>query len=326
MNQHKPKRSAVMATLGWLAVIAFGLISLVLSLLLSYTFATEDATVNNAAKVGIMVGFFGLLILFLFIIVLRGSKKRGSFKRSYLAGLWTGVVVYSLIFGISTAGLITKEVARFETPTCTSSAKDQLATLQQASIQIATDTGTGTAFAVGNNTTLLTAYHVIEGADRVYASYTTGEIEIEVVKTAPELDLALLRISSPANNYLNLTKSYQLGDDLYAYGYPGNALSGGQASLTSGVLSRVIDYDTLILNMPNENVSPLLELIQTDTTLNPGNSGGPIVNRCGVVGIVSFKSDSKKLSEYLGVTSEQGINFAVSSKTAAREFNLDIFE
>ncbi len=57
---------------------------------------------------------------------------------------------------------------------------------------------------------------------------------------------------------------------------------------------------------------------------NAGNSGGPIVNRCGVVGVVSMTSDASSLFEYIGTVSEQNIGFGISSKTAEKAFGLEI--
>lgn len=319
-------KSTLLGVIGLILVIVFGFLSLMLSLVMGYVITPDNEATDLGIRVLIATGFMGLVILFITILLIRRLRKSGSLLRSFRVGLWIGVGIYTLLLVSGIVQLTNQSIdqASGNSNVCMASPKDILYKIEQATVPIGTATGTGTAFAVGDTRTLLTAYHVIEGADRVYATYVSGEVPIEVLHIAPELDLALLRIQEPVTDYLNLTSNYRLGDELYVFGYPGNALTGGQASLTRGILSRVIDYDTLTLNLPDETVPQNLEMVQTDAMINPGNSGGPLVNRCGVVGIVSWKSDSGQLSDYLGIASEQGINFAVSSKSAAREFDLNI--
>lgn len=320
-------KSTLLGVVGLILVSAFGLLSLLLSLAMVYAFIPDYESTNAGIRQIIATGFIGLIILFITILLARQSKKPGSILGSFRGGLWIGVGMYTLMLVGGIVGLTNQSMNQTHGSgnVCAASPKDILYKIEQATVPIETNLSNGTAFAVGDESTLLTAYHVIEGADRVYANYVSGEVPIEVLRIAPELDLALLKISRSVSGHLSLTSNYKLGDDLYAFGYPGNALTGGQASLTQGVLSRVIDYGTLTLNLPGESVPQNLEMVQTDAMINPGNSGGPLVNRCGVVGIVSWKSDSGQLSDYLGVTSEQGINFAISSKSAASEFSLEIF-
>lgn len=321
----RSKGGAGMAILGLFLVALFGVASLLLSLALSGIFLYDSTSDNSVARYLAMFGFFGLITLLIFILLTKKYSKSNSLWESFMVGLWIGVVIYALFL---TGGVISfgdYNTRQVSDGACSTSPHDQLFRIEGAVVPIATEHGHGTAFAVGDSNTLLTAYHVIEGANKVYANFVTGEVPIEVVKVAPEVDLALLKINRPDGGYLNLTTNYRLGDDLYVFGYPGSALSAGQASLSQGILSRIVDRDTLILNNNGTPVPNHFELIQTDTTINPGNSGGPLVNRCGVVGIVSWQSDSGQLGDYLGIASEQGINFAISSKTAASEFDLNIF-
>ena len=187
-----------------------------------------------------------------------------------------------------------------------------------AIVPIATNLGTGTGFAVNNNTTVLTAYHVVEGADSITANYSAGKVKIEIIDTAPQYDLALLKLDEPTDSFFTLSESYTTADEVYAYGYPGNSLSAGPPSLTTGIISRVIDLASL--RMTSQDAANGLEIIQTDAAINPGNSGGPLIGSCGVVGIVSFISDTSNLHQYVGSVSEQNIGFAISAKTAKTAF------
>jgi len=77
------------------------------------------------------------------------------------------------------------------------------------------------------------------------------------------------------------------------------------------------------LRLTNDSMPVGMELVQTDAAVNPGNSGGPLVGRCGVVGIVSAMSDKNRLGDY-GFVSEQGISYAVSTTTIQRQLNLSV--
>jgi serine protease Do len=159
---------------------------------------------------------------------------------------------------------------------------------------------------------------VIEGASSIIANYSAGEVKMTVISTAPQYDLALLKIEKPASSFFNLDESYSPTDEVYVYGYPGNSLTAGPPSLSMGIVSRVIDLASL--RMTSQDAADGLEIIQTDAAINPGNSGGPLIGSCGVIGVVSFVSDTSKLHQYLGSVSEQNIGFAISSKTARQAF------
>ncbi|MFZ1360969.1 MAG: serine protease [Candidatus Saccharimonadales bacterium] len=203
-----------------------------------------------------------------------------------------------------------------------SSLGNQYETARSAVVPIATDKGIGTAFAVQNQHTLLTAYHVIEEANEIYANWASGRVNISVKDAAPEYDLALLTIEKPVDNFMVLSSHYETTDMLYALGWPGNAFNAGQASVSGGIVSRTLSNSDLKLNSPE--TPPGLEIVQTDAAVNPGNSGGPVINYCGVIGVAQSISDSSATHEYIGVVSEQGISYAISSKTAAQRFNLPI--
>lgn len=206
----------------------------------------------------------------------------------------------------------------WDDPTSCTTPRQQFNAHGSAIVPIATELGTGTGFAVNNPNTVLTAYHVVEGATEIIADYSAGSVEMEVLDTAPQYDLALLKIHKPTSSFFSLSDSYATADEVYAYGYPGNSLTAGPPSLSTGIISRVIDLASL--RMTSQDAADGLEIIQTDAAINPGNSGGPLIGSCGVVGIVSFISDTSELHQYLGSVSEQNIGFAISSKTAEQAF------
>ncbi len=129
---------------------------------------------------------------------------------------------------------------------------------------------------------ILTNNHVVEGTTSVSISFNddvhTTPLEADVIGTAPERDLAVLRVDADDLVPIELARSsaLRLGDAVIAIGFP---LGLGGPTVTSGIVSgldRTIDG-------PNGDLTGLL---QTDAAINPGNSGGPLVDRMGrLVGI-----------------------------------------
>jgi S1-C subfamily serine protease len=130
---------------------------------------------------------------------------------------------------------------------------------------------------------VVTNNHVVEGARRVTIAVNdrTGarSLKAEVIGTAPERDLAVLRVRGknlvPAK--LGRSASLRLGDGLLAIGFP---LGLGGPTVTRGIVSGL-----------NRTISPgngptLEGLLQTDAAVNPGNSGGALIDLSGrLVGI-----------------------------------------
>lgn len=324
-NKHNDSRkqtakNTFLAIGSWIVMPFFGLLTLFFVALLSYVLL-DNSDATSGSRSFILMGIFGVILL-LYTIAFVKRRRNRVLVRHATAGLVIGVCIYTLFILGGGVTFFSQEINNANK--CTT-LEDQLTRIPPATVPIATDKGTGTAFAVDGKGTLLSAYHVVEGANRIYANYVSGEINIKVLQAKPEFDLVLLKMSKsyPAQ-HLELTSNYQLGDDLYVFGYPGNAYSAGQGSLSKGIVSRVISNADLKLNFPNDNVAPGLQLVQTDAPVNSGNSGGPVVSKCGVVGVATAISDSAGLHERLYVVSEQGISYAVSSKTAASAFRLPI--
>lgn len=271
---------------------------------------------NSNIAYGALNGILGVILILLLILLTNRVRKQSYFFHLRI-GLFIGLGIYSLvlIFGLimnfnSTSS--TNALGACTTP------RQQFNTRGSAIVPIATNLGSGTGFAVNNRTTILTAYHVIDGANSIVANYSTGKVKMKIIDTAPQYDLALLKISKPTGSFFSLSESYETADDVYAYGYPSNSLTAGPPSLSSGIISRVVDLASL--RMTSKDATDGLEILQTDAAINPGNSGGPLIGSCGVVGIVSFISDTSELHQYLGSVSEQNIGFAISSKTALSAF------
>ncbi len=140
---------------------------------------------------------------------------------------------------------------------------------------------------------------------------TALKYRAELVRFSENLDLALLRIRSPSISNLSPTLEFSdsdlvsIGDPVIAIGHPEQ---GGLWTLTTGTISSHINNYG---NIPGKNV------FQTETSLNRGNSGGPLINGHGhIVGVNSMIS--RKAQDGLAIT---GINFSIKSRVAVNWLN-----
>jgi S1-C subfamily serine protease len=136
--------------------------------------------------------------------------------------------------------------------------------------------GTGSGFVWDDKGHVITNYHVIQNADAARVTLADRSTwEARLVGRAPEKDLAVLEIDAPreALRPLALGTSHDLrvGQNVYAIGNP----FGLDQTLTTGVISA--------LGREIESVAriPIRGCIQTDAAVNPGNSGGPLLDSAG---------------------------------------------
>lgn len=161
----------------------------------------------------------------------------------------------------------------------------------KASVTIKTKDGHGSGFAVSKDGYILTNLHVVANNDEVEIFTNENETyKAQIVRQNEYKDLALLKVEKTFPYSFNIIgkKNYNIGDDIFAIGTP-KSIELGQ-TLSKGIIS-------------GERSNEGENYIQTDASVNAGNSGGPLVNRNGeLLGVVN--------SKLTGVGIE-GIGFAI---------------
>lgn len=158
--------------------------------------------------------------------------------------------------------------------------------------------GMGTGVVVSTEGDILTSLHVVAGATNILLTFADGfETAGAVVGVQPEKDIAVLRpermppLLVPA--ILGNPNAMNVGDEAFVVGHP----LGLYASMSSGVIS---GFDRSI--QPINSSQRIDGLIQIDAAVNPGNSGGPLLNRYGqVVGIVAGLVNPTDESVFIGI-------------------------
>jgi S1-C subfamily serine protease len=173
--------------------------------------------------------------------------------------------------------------------------------------------GVGAGVVVNDNSDILTALHVVDGASTIEVFFADGtQAPAELISAEPENDIAVLHPVRPPEvivpAVLGNPGSLRVGDEAFAVGNP----LGLAGSMSAGVIS---GFDRSF--QAEESGQQLEGLIQFDAAVNPGNSGGPLLNRNGqVVGIVTALANPSEQKYFIGIGFAVPITTAVSAAGA----------
>jgi S1-C subfamily serine protease len=174
-------------------------------------------------------------------------------------------------------------------------------------VTVRTDISQASGFIIADGGYVVTNAHVMEGARAAGIITYDGKLHsVSLIGSNDVMDIILLKIDDTSYNPLTLADSnrIQVGEKVIAIGNP----LGLQFSVSEGIISAI----------HREGISGLKAYIQTDAALNPGNSGGPLIDVTGkVVGITNYK-----------ISGTENIGFALESnyiKTAVNDIAIKAY-
>ena len=162
---------------------------------------------------------------------------------------------------------------------------------------------TGTGFFINSQGYLLTSRHVIEGAKTVKVLTDKGIFPATVIHADSFNDIAILKVGGQGFGALSIISSRDVktGDKVFTIGFPNVGLQGFEPKYTEGVIS----------SLSGAKDDP--RYFQISTPVQPGNSGGPLINeRCEVVGIITARLSEASSLATTG-TLPQNVNYALKS-------------
>jgi hypothetical protein len=167
---------------------------------------------------------------------------------------------------------------------------------------------TGTGFAVSEQTLIVTNAHVAKGCRSLRVLQGMSSAPARLVARDEQADLAVLRTDLRTNRIavLRVQPPVRLGEEVVSFGFPLAGALSKEGNLTTG------------------NVSALAGLkddptyLQITAPVQPGNSGGPLIDESGnVIGVVTSKLDALKLAQRIGDI-PQNVNFAIKAQGLKR--------
>ena len=196
--------------------------------------------------------------------------------------------------------------------------------------QTATGSSAGTGVIVTKDGYIITNKHVIEGAEKISVVLDSGVTydsnEVELVGVDPSNDITFLKIKGATDlpySELGDSKTLKIGQKVLAIG---NALGQFQNSVTEGIISGTGRAITAS-DSNGSNAENLTDMLQTDASINAGNSGGPLVNAAGqIVGInTAVSSNAQGIGFAIPISSIKGLLKTIISTGKADRAYLGVY-
>jgi S1-C subfamily serine protease len=161
----------------------------------------------------------------------------------------------------------------------------------------------GSGFFISEDGALITNFHVVDGASRIVVKTRRGSFPAAVLTFDSANDIAVIKVSGATFPSLPMTPSRnaKLADSVFTIGFPNPEMQGTEPKFTDGKINS--------LTGANDDARHF----QISVAVQPGNSGGPLVNLAGnVVGVVTARLSDKAALESSGAL-PQNVNYAVKS-------------
>ena len=165
---------------------------------------------------------------------------------------------------------------------------------------------TGTGFWISREGHVLTNHHVVDACKELFVTLAQRRLKITVMASDKGNDLAVVGPATGGGSPLTFaeTTRLSLGQNVIAAGYPLHGLLASSLNLTTGIISALAG--------PEDDT----RMIQITAPVQPGSSGGPLLDQSGnVVGVVSSSLNSLKAARLLGNV-PQNVNFAIKASVA----------
>ncbi len=218
-------------------------------------------------------------------VIVEGSKDFG-FSGDATGGGWTGMILN----GMRSALGSTKAGAR----TSPGGSPEGAGAAQSS----------GTGFLVSSDGLIVTAQHVIDGAKTIRVLLKDGrDLPAKVVSSSKTTDIAILQVEVAGATYLPIqsASSLALGDSVYTLGFPAVDILGAEHKYSDGKVSA-------LSGLEGDNA-----FLQVTVPVQPGNSGGPLIDSHGrVVGVITSTAAVEAFYRHTGAL-PQGITWAVKS-------------
>jgi len=154
----------------------------------------------------------------------------------------------------------------------------------------------GTGFYINSNGYLLTNHHVVDSCSQIWINGSGSQIQARLIQQDKNLDIAALKVLKTTRDYAKFGK-VRTGEDVMALGFPLGDVLGTEIKATKGNVSSLSGFEG------NK------DYLQFTAPIQPGNSGGPLLNEGGfVVGINTANYGGERL---------QNVNFAIKGTSAS---------